>query len=947
MSYPLGFVHSHFVPCSSSSPSSSSLLSSSAAPPRVSGGGLSLNAKRRREAEELHQADGQRHSPDAQPSQPDQHAFFSRVTMHSPCADASDLCEAFVDDDFCSSFDAPSVRSHAASVSSAVGAAARSPLLEQSDAAPQHSSTPFKWTRGSPVESCSSEGGACSVASSGAHLYGEQREGAPLCFSSSSSSISVRDGIAAITLSRSTAAGHVSASASASAHACASSMLASPYDGELKRSVSDSAEGVPALSHAPHLHHTGLYQRTIQTPTRPANNNNQHAVSSSSASSSSGVVALSTLNSAPVGRAVLVTPSHSRSHFNGADDYNQQHNQHVRPSQRVSDLDVGAHDHEACFMEEDIEAPVAVVPAIAKAAVAAAAAAVQPVKSAHTVVPAPAPRPLSPRERSLDGSRVTGMQRLVERQNVVRVLSCSMEQLCPLTATLPADPMFLSLFHTSAMPGISIREYMERLAIYTAVSEESMITASIHIVRLAHNGRAEAASRNHARSTGAPVPAPSSTHPRINSFSPEPFQVSCFNIHRLLLTALLVTAKYADDAFHNNRLFSSLGGITLREINQLEAEFLHLLDYRMGVDLDSFQMMWNEVFNSAARHGPACCSAPHALAPRIVVEEEPGCGVELDESFFEGHSVDPLALAEVETEQEWAGHSSSASASAVAASMATLKPIPARLDGEVVSAPIFSAHIASAVPSSAPAAPASLVHSGLVRASASVSVGGRPLSVPRVQSTTSTTSLGSSMEGSCDMDVEREDHSVNAAESSESARTTPFLSPQEATVAAGSAAAASSSFDDQVLSAEPPRLSEDKARSQRRHKAHLQVSVHSQSPSSNLGLQRVSCSSLQSVTRCQGIQGDSLSGACTPSPSMHSHHYAKRGAARGGNASGSGSSSSGKHGAHRAEPSVSVSSRYTRAHAYGHHGGFNPYTPSPFMNGSGAANDDDAYDMLM
>jgi hypothetical protein len=285
-------------------------------------------------------------------------------------------------------------------------------------------------------------------------------------------------------------------------------------EGELKRGVSDSMEGVPTLCHPPDLRkHTALYQHTIpHTSTGPIN-----------------------------GRHIVDEP---RSHH-----HRHHHQQHVRPSQRVSDLDAHpAHDDE-CFMEADIEVPAAVQPIQQ-----VAAAPVESVKSAPAVAPAPVPRPLSPRERSLDGSRVTGMQRLLERQNVVRVLSCSMEQLCPLSATLPANPLFLSLFHTSAMPGISIREYMERMAIYTAVSEESMITASIHIMRLAHNGRAEAATRDHARATGAPVPAPLSSHPRINSFSPEPFQVSCFNIHRLLLTALLVTAKYADDAFHNNRV---------------------------------------------------------------------------------------------------------------------------------------------------------------------------------------------------------------------------------------------------------------------------------------------------------------------------------------------------------------------------------------------------------
>jgi hypothetical protein len=253
---------------------------------------------------------------------------------------------------------------------------------------------------------------------------------------------------------------------------------------------------------------------------------------------------------------------------------------------------------------------------------AAAGAGAGEVRSVSPMLPS---SPAQPMVRSIDGSRVTGLQRMLERQNVVRVLSCSLEQLCPVGAPLPGSPMFLSLFHTSALPGISISDYLERLAVYTASSEEAMVCACIHILRLAHHGRTEAIARAQAAQNNLPMPDRVPSHPRINSFSPEPFQVSCFNIHRLLLTALLCTTKYADDAYHNNKLFSSLGGIALRELNTLEVEFLALMDFRIGVPLEQFNELWSGVFNSPLRHsGPQCCKAAHPMGPSFVVEAEPG-----------------------------------------------------------------------------------------------------------------------------------------------------------------------------------------------------------------------------------------------------------------------------------------------------------------------------------
>jgi hypothetical protein len=209
------------------------------------------------------------------------------------------------------------------------------------------------------------------------------------------------------------------------------------------------------------------------------------------------------------------------------------------------------------------------------------------------------------------------------RSNLVGVIACTLEQLCPPIGRIPSDPHFLSLFHSSALPGISIRDYLVRLSSYTRVSDEALIQTAIHIGRLARNGAAEKRKMTLMNSslTELSLRLLSRPHPRINGFSPQPFEVSIHNIHRLLLSALLTTAKLTDDFFFNNHVYATLGGISLEELNRLEREFLQILDYRTVIEVDEFLLEY-AMMNDQARHGTWCQHGAHPLGPSILVHPE-------------------------------------------------------------------------------------------------------------------------------------------------------------------------------------------------------------------------------------------------------------------------------------------------------------------------------------
>lgn len=46
--------------------------------------------------------------------------------------------------------------------------------------------------------------------------------------------------------------------------------------------------------------------------------------------------------------------------------------------------------------------------------------------------------------------------------------------------------------------------------------------------------------------------------------------------------------KWNDDEYYKNEYYAKVGGITVVDINTLEAEFLQLIDYRLYVDTSVF-----------------------------------------------------------------------------------------------------------------------------------------------------------------------------------------------------------------------------------------------------------------------------------------------------------------------------------------------------------------------
>lgn len=54
------------------------------------------------------------------------------------------------------------------------------------------------------------------------------------------------------------------------------------------------------------------------------------------------------------------------------------------------------------------------------------------------------------------------------------------------------------------------------------------------------------------------------------------------------MTAVVIAIKYHDDEYYKNEFYSKVGGIPKLELNQLESQFLALLEFQVHVKSDLY-----------------------------------------------------------------------------------------------------------------------------------------------------------------------------------------------------------------------------------------------------------------------------------------------------------------------------------------------------------------------
>ena len=213
-------------------------------------------------------------------------------------------------------------------------------------------------------------------------------------------------------------------------------------------------------------------------------------------------------------------------------------------------------------------------------------------------------------------------EQTAEGKAVVTVLAAVLERLVKSNAQ-SVDPNGsgpeVTKFHALKAPGISIKQYLERVSVkqckerhrivfkfilntnvkylilplsescfenltnlclrshfdpqihkYASCSTECFVLALIYIDRLIQNNN---------------------------------FVLSELNVHRVVITAILLAAKFFDDAYYNNAYYAKVGGVLVSEMNGLEVEFLFRINFSLHVKPEVFVKYQDELVSHAVGAG--------------------------------------------------------------------------------------------------------------------------------------------------------------------------------------------------------------------------------------------------------------------------------------------------------------------------------------------------------
>lgn len=96
------------------------------------------------------------------------------------------------------------------------------------------------------------------------------------------------------------------------------------------------------------------------------------------------------------------------------------------------------------------------------------------------------------------------------------------------------------------------------------------------------------------------------------------------NVHRVVITAILLAAKFFDDAYYNNAYYSKVGGVLVSEMNGLEVDFLFRINFSLHVTPELFEKYKAELM----AHAQSMDMSMASVAPEAIMQASPNMALE-------------------------------------------------------------------------------------------------------------------------------------------------------------------------------------------------------------------------------------------------------------------------------------------------------------------------------
>lgn len=112
-----------------------------------------------------------------------------------------------------------------------------------------------------------------------------------------------------------------------------------------------------------------------------------------------------------------------------------------------------------------------------------------------------------------------------------------------------------SIFYSKKPPKIGLKDYLMRIVKYSGIEETTLIMSLI----------------------------------LLDTFARSLITLSNLNIHRLLITTIVLSIKLNEDEIYKNDFYANLGGIKLELLNSMEIALLNLFDWRLHITSETYE----------------------------------------------------------------------------------------------------------------------------------------------------------------------------------------------------------------------------------------------------------------------------------------------------------------------------------------------------------------------
>lgn len=134
-------------------------------------------------------------------------------------------------------------------------------------------------------------------------------------------------------------------------------------------------------------------------------------------------------------------------------------------------------------------------------------------------------------------------------EDMVVLISNMLGELIETNDAIAMKSGHLTRFHSRTAPGISVLDYLHRLAKHATLIPPLLLSMVYYIDRLC-------------------------------ALYPD-FTINTLTVHRFLITAATVAGKGLSDSFWNNSFYARVGGVKVAELKLLELEFLYRVDWKI------------------------------------------------------------------------------------------------------------------------------------------------------------------------------------------------------------------------------------------------------------------------------------------------------------------------------------------------------------------------------